>query len=85
MNGISEFDNDRIYPADEVGVLDQGNAQVRIVLASMVFAQADDIGFVPSSKNPFDYILQSILRRLVRLNYGRLGLGESATLMFRRK
>ena len=39
MNGISEFDYDRIYLAYEVGVLDQGDPQVRIVLAAMVFAR----------------------------------------------
>jgi hypothetical protein len=51
----------------------------------MVFAQTDNVGFVPGVQNAVDYILQSSLRRFVRLNYGLPGLGESAILTCPRK
>jgi hypothetical protein len=82
MHRISELDYDRIYLAGEVGVFDQGDAQIRIVLAAVVFAQTDDVGLVPGGQKSLDYILQSSFRCLVRLNYGRLGLSESASGMF---
>jgi hypothetical protein len=57
MDGISEFDHDYVYLADQVGIFDQGDAQIGIVLATMVFSQTDNIGFVPGDQNPLDYCL----------------------------
>ena len=54
MFNVSALDDDDVDLANEVGVLHQGNAQIGVVLAAVVFAQADHIGFIPSCQYSFD-------------------------------
>jgi hypothetical protein len=60
-------------------MFDQSNAQVRIILAGVVFAEADDIGLVPGRQNSLDDYLQSSFRCFVRLD--RRGPALSDTIV----
>jgi hypothetical protein len=84
MDRISEFDDDCIHLVNEVGVFDQSDAQVGIVLLPYL-AQAYDISFVPGGQYPFDYDLESSFRRFAGLHDRSLVLRDSVILIILRE
>jgi hypothetical protein len=65
---VATVSTTRISAQDHRPVTCLGDAQIRVILAAIVFAQTNNIRIIPRRKDPVDDVLQPGLRRIVRLD-----------------
>jgi len=63
MHWIGELHHDQLHRSCELGVVNQRNAKIRILLTAMTFSQAHQVSLIPSGEYAFNK------RRIVRLCY----------------